>query len=267
MERFFYLGYKTLFNSHSRLVFAFCMHLFEFNNMVIITGTSRGIGKAIAENYLSLNEKVIGIGRNHPISHPQYSSIHCDLSIPESVEQISFPDLSLEAVVFIHNAGILGTVDYFEKLDSTEISRVMQVNLFAGAVILQKLLRQIPKSQSFKSIFISSGAGKTPIASWASYCASKAAVDLFCQTIQEEEQQLGRKNFHCLSVAPGVVDTDMQTFIRNTDEQAFREVARFKEYKNSNQLFSPELVAKKLFKLVHETPLEQVLYSLRDIHL
>lgn len=235
--------------------------------MVIITGTSKGIGKAIAANYLSLGEKVIGIGRNHTISHPGYSSVHCDLSDSGSLEQISFPDLNGEEVIFIHNAGILGKVDYFEKLDSQEISKVMQVNLFAGASILQKLLRQLPKTTSFKSIFISSGAGKNPIASWASYCASKAAVDLFCQTIQLEEQQLGRTGFHCLAVAPGVVDTDMQAEIRNTQQASFSEVARFKEYKNSNQLYSPELVARKLFKLVHEMPLEQVIYSLRDIDL
>lgn len=235
--------------------------------MVIITGTSRGIGKAIAENYLSLGEKVIGIGRNHTISHTGYSSIHCDLSDPGPVELISFPDMDNEKVIFIHNAGILGKVDYFEKLDPQEITKVMQVNLFAGAAILQKLLQQLPKTVAFKCIFISSGAGKTPIASWASYCASKAAVDLFCRTIQLEEQQLGRTNFHCLSVAPGVVDTDMQANIRNTQQTSFSEVDRFKEYKHSNQLYSPELVAKKLFKLVHEMPLEQVVYSLRDIDL
>lgn len=235
--------------------------------MVIITGTSRGIGKAIAENYLNLGEKVIGIGRNHTISHLGYSSIHCDLSNPGLVELISFPDMDNENVIFIHNAGILGKVDYFEKLDPQEIAKVMQVNLFAGAVILQKLLQQLPKTTSFKCVFISSGAGKTPIASWASYCASKAAVDLFCQTIQLEEQQLGRTNFHCLSVAPGVVDTDMQAAIRDTKQTSFSEVDRFKEYKHSNQLYSPELVAGKLFKLVHEMPLKQVVYSLRDIDL
>jgi benzil reductase ((S)-benzoin forming) len=235
--------------------------------MVIITGTSKGIGKAIAENYLALGEKVIGIGRNHTISHRGYSSIHCDLSDPGSVEHISFPDLGSEELIFIHNAGILGKVDYFEKLDSKEIAKVMQVNLFAGAVTLQKLLQLLPKATSFKCVFISSGAGKTPIASWASYCASKAAVDLFCQTIQMEEQQLGRSGFHCLSVAPGVVDTDMQALIRDTKQTSFSEVERFKEYKNSNQLYSPELVAKKLFKLVHEMALEQVVYSLRDIDL
>jgi benzil reductase ((S)-benzoin forming) len=235
--------------------------------MVIITGTSRGIGKAIAENYLAHGEKVLGIGRSHTISHPDYLFIHCDLSDPAAVEHISFPDLKGEDVIFIHNAGILGKVDYFEKLDAREIAKVMQVNLFAGAVILQKILRLLPKTTSFRSIFISSGAGKSPIASWASYCASKAAVDLFCQTIQLEEQQLGRTGFHCLSVAPGVVDTDMQAQIRNTHQTSFSEVARFKEYKDSNQLYSPELVARKLFKLVHEMPLEQVIYSLRDIEL
>jgi benzil reductase ((S)-benzoin forming) len=235
--------------------------------MIIITGTSRGIGKAVAENYLSQDEKVIGIGRNHLISHPNYSSINCDLSDPDAVDQISFPQLGEEPIIFIHNAGILGKVDYFERLESNELAQVMQVNLFAGATILQQLLKKLPKDQSFKCIFISSGAGKNPIASWASYCASKAAVDLFCQTIQLEEQQLGRNDFHCLSVAPGVVDTDMQATIRESNQNSFSEVERFKEYKNSNQLYSTELVAKKLLKLIHETPLNQVLYSLRDIEL
>lgn len=235
--------------------------------MIIITGTSKGIGKAIAENYLSRGEKVIGIGRNHTISNPNYSAINCDLSNPALVDQISFPKFNEEPVIFIHNAGILGEVDYFEKLESNEMARVMQVNLFSGAVILQKLLREIPKTHAFKCIFISSGAGKSPITSWAAYCASKAAVDLFCQTIQLEEQQLGRKNFHCLAVAPGAVDTDMQATIRQTEETSFSDVERFKEYKNSNQLYSPELVAEKLYKLVHETPLKEVLYSLRDINL
>lgn len=235
--------------------------------MIIITGTSKGIGKAIAENYLSLGEKVIGIGRNHTISNPHYTAVQCDLSKPEAVEEITFPDFGGEPVVFIHNAGILGQVDYFEKLPSDELTSVMQVNLFAGAVIMQKLLRQLPKTQAFKSVFISSGAGKSPIASWAAYCASKAAVDLFCQTIQVEETQLGRKQFHCLAVAPGVVDTDMQAAIRSTDSASFSEVDRFRDYKNSNQLYAPELVAKKLYKLVHETALNEVLYSLREVDL
>lgn len=235
--------------------------------MVIITGTSRGIGKAIAENYLAKGKTVIGIGRNHTIDHSNYTSVICDLSDPDSVEKLSFPDLNTDELIFIHNAGILGEVNYFEKLPTDELAKVMQVNLFSGAVILQKLLQQTDKDRSFKAVFISSGAGKNPIASWASYCASKAAVDLFCQTIQLEEQQLGRSNFHCLSVAPGVVDTEMQALIRSSSEEAFSEVERFKDYKTSNQLYSPELVSKKLHKLVHSTKTDKVLYSLRDIEL
>lgn len=235
--------------------------------MVIITGTSRGIGKAIAENYLSLGETVIGIGRNHTIEHANYTPVSCDLSIPASVDHLSFPDLNTDELIFIHNAGILGEVNYFERLPGDELMKVMQVNLFSGAVLLQKLLQQASQNLPFKAVFISSGAGKNPIASWASYCASKAAVDLFCQTIQLEEQQLGRSNFTCLSVAPGVVDTEMQSLIRSSDKEAFSEVERFKDYKASNQLYSPELVSKKLHKLVHSMKTDKVLYSLRDIEL
>lgn len=235
--------------------------------MVIITGTSRGIGKAIAENYLSLGKTVIGIGRNHTIQHTGYTPIICNLSIPDSVNQLSFPDLNTDELVFIHNAGILGEVNYFERLPGDELMKVMQVNLFSGAVFLQKLLQQADHNLPFKAVFISSGAGKSPIASWASYCASKAAVDLFCQTIQLEEQQLGRSNFTCLSVAPGVVDTEMQSLIRSSDKEVFSEVERFKDYKTSNQLYSPELVSRKLHKLVHHMKTDKVLYSLRDIEL
>lgn len=235
--------------------------------MIIITGTSKGIGRAIAENYLSLGEQVIGIGRTHTISHRNYTAIPCDLSQPEAVNALTLPEPGSGELVFIHNAGILGTVDYFEKLGPNELPLVMQVNLFSGASILQKLLKQTPKTHPFKSVFISSGAGKNPIISWASYCASKAAVDLFCQTIAEEERQLGRTHFHSLAVAPGVVDTDMQASIRNTSETAFPDVNRFITYKQTDQLYPPELVAQKLYKLVHELRLEQVLYSLRDIEL
>lgn len=235
--------------------------------MVIITGTSRGIGKALAENYLSKGEKVIGIGRNHTISHPDYEAMHCDLKDPGSVSRFSFPDLPEEPIVFIHNAGILGEINYFERLSPNELAEVMQVNLFAGAGLLQKLLQQIPPDRPFTAVFISSGAGKKPMASWASYCASKAAVDLFCQTIQLEEQQLNRTHFKCLSVEPGVVDTDMQAKIRTSTKDSFPEIERFKAYKDSGQLYSPGVVAQKLYKLLHNTPIDRVLYSLRDIDL
>lgn len=235
--------------------------------MVIITGTSKGIGRALAENYLAKGEKVTGIGRTHTISHANYTAVVCDLSDPESVEQLAFEIPGSEELIFIHNAGILGEVNYYEKLLADEPQKVMQVNLFAGTGILHHLLRLTPKDQPFKAVFISSGAGKNPIASWASYCASKAAVDMFCQVIQQEEIQLGRTAFHCLAVAPGVVDTDMQTGIRAVEPEAFSEVTRFQEYKLSDQLYSPELVAQKLYKLLHHTKLTQVLYSLRDVEL
>lgn len=235
--------------------------------MVIITGTSRGIGKAIAENYLTKGETVIGIGRTHTITHPNYTPVVCDLSKAEAVEELTFPEPGLEPLIFIHNAGILGEVNYFEKLPANEPQKVMQVNFFAGTSMLHQLLRLTPKEHPFKAVFISSGAGKNPITSWASYCASKAAVDLFCQVIQQEENQLGRSAFHCLAVAPGVVDTEMQAGIRSISQDAFPDVARFQEYKLSDQLYSPELVSQKLYKLVHQMKLTQVVYSLRDIDL
>ena len=59
----------------------------------------------------------------------------------------------------------------------------------------------------------------------------------------------------------------MQSLIRSSDKEVFSEVERFKDYKTSNQLYSPELVSRKLHKLVHHMKTDKVLYSLRDIEL
>jgi NAD(P)-dependent dehydrogenase (short-subunit alcohol dehydrogenase family) len=53
--------------------------------MVIITGTSKGIGKAVTENYLALGQKVIGIGRTKTIEHPNYQHLFVDLSKQKDV--------------------------------------------------------------------------------------------------------------------------------------------------------------------------------------
>ncbi|MNP80183.1 short chain dehydrogenase [compost metagenome] len=59
----------------------------------------------------------------------------------------------------------------------------------------------------------------------------------------------------------------MQSVIRTSSKETFSEVERFKEYKTSNQLYSPELVSQKLHRLLHGTETDKVIYSLRDIEL
>lgn len=233
--------------------------------MVIITGTSRGIGFSLAKQYLEQGEDVIGVGRTSTIEHGNYTHLFCDLSDPAQVAALSLPKID-EEIIFIHNAGILGEVNRFSEMKQTDIAQVLQVNLFAGAELLHQIVGGLKSKQQFTCVFISSGAGKRPIPSWAAYCASKAAVDLFLQTFQVEENERENSNTQVYAFSPGVVDTGMQSTIRSVDANRFSSSERFHGLHQNNELQQPDIVAKKLIKLIANRPTDKVLYSVTDIH-
>lgn len=232
--------------------------------MVIITGTSRGIGNALAEHYLSLGKTVHGIGRTSTLVHPNYTHHTCDLGNPKAVSELTFsnPD---DELIFIHNAGILGPVNRFSALDDDPTAEIMQVNFHAGTAILHSLMKQRSVDQRLTVVFISSGAGKRPIPSWAGYCASKAAVDLFLSTVQAEETEKGSTT-RLYAFSPGVVNTQMQTDIRTVSNANFSSSERFQQLYEQNELQEPKIVAEKIAKLIADRPEGQVLWSAADIH-
>lgn len=231
--------------------------------MVIITGTSRGIGKAVAEKYLSEGETVHGIGRTASIEHANYTHHFCDLSSPQETAALHLPQTD-EALVFIHNAGMLGKVNRFADLEKEDTSEVMQLNYLAGTALLHQLVRKLKPNQIFTGVFISSGAGKRAIPSWAAYCASKAAVDLFLSTFQAEEEEKPNSTIRVYAFSPGVVDTSMQAQIRNSNKENFSSLERFQELHSGNELLNPGIVAQKLAALIQQRP-EKVLWSVSDI--
>lgn len=238
--------------------------LFYVKKMVIITGTSKGIGKAIAENYLALGQNVIGIGRTKTIEHLNYQHLFIDLSKQEEVDSIQLSYPTDEEIVFIHNAGVLGEIKRFSDQAKFDLQSTFQVNLFSSAQLLQQVLKSCPLDQVVKTLFVSSGAGKRPIPSWAGYCASKAAVDLFLQTIQLEELEKGRTDFYCYSFAPGIVDTAMQTSIRSTKQSDFSSVEQFKDLHMNGALNTPKKVADTIVKLLSINTQKAVICSFKE---
>ena len=96
----------------------------------------------------------------------------------------------------------------------------------------------------------SSGAGRHAIDAWGAYCASKAALDMFSETISEELKGREIKNWKIYSIAPGVVDTNMQDEIRNAKPEDFLVKKKFIDLKNNNELANPTIVASKLYEIV-----------------
>ena len=233
--------------------------------MIVITGTSRGIGNELAKAYLAKGESVVGIGRTNTIDHKHYKHIHCDLSDANQVAQLSLPHQN-EPIVFIHNAGILGEINRFSQQENAvlNLSDVIQVNFFAGVSIVAKLRQTAAPEQELTIVFISSGAGRRPIAPWTAHCASKAAVDLWLTTLMIEEKENGRNLLRCYAIAPGVVDTDMQDDIRSTQKEKFSSHSQFSALKANGQLVPPTIVANKIIAMIGQPVFDKVICSIND---
>src|SRR5690606_15807073 len=127
------------------------------------------------------------------------------------------------------------------EVNNQSIVDIMVTNTIATQLLTNKFIKSfLTSSLPLKILNISSGAAKRPIASWASYCASKVAIDLFSETIKLEMNERGITNFTIHSVSPGVVDTNMQFEIRSASPEKFKTSKRFRDLKNNDELQHPD---------------------------
>jgi len=237
-------------------------------NYFFITGTSKGLGKALTELLLENPENfVYGFSRNTTIQHPNYLHYAIDLTNTEHVKSYTFPKIDpTKRVVLINNAGTLGDVDHIGNINPDDIVNAFTINLITPALLSNTFISAYQALNTKKMIInISSGAGKTPIDGWNVYCASKAGLDMFSQVAQEESN-IDTSDIKILSLAPGIIDTDMQSTIRNSDEKGFSNLNRFIEYKKEGELSSPTETAKKVIQFINNPELAQhTVCSVRDI--
>ena len=228
-----------------------------------ITGASSGIGEAIAELLLeNTNNMVIGIARSRTIQHDRYQHHYIDLSQPWTDKIFKPISFNANKVVLINNAGSIGPIKPLSLYEEEEISENYFLNISAPSILCNQFISCFEKSKSVCIVLnISSGAGKHPIHSWSTYCASKAALDMLSKVLQLEYPKL-----KIYSIAPGIVDTAMQKEIRETDKTYFPEVDRFISYKENDELASTDIVAQKYVDFLNNySKHEDVLYSVRDL--
>ncbi|MEX2379451.1 MAG: SDR family NAD(P)-dependent oxidoreductase [Vicingaceae bacterium] len=215
--------------------------------VVYITGTSRGLGKALAEQYLKKGDTVVGMSRSSSINHPNYQHISIDLSDIDSLEKVVFrPTEDAESYILINNAGTLGEVKHVGDLDSLMIARSVALNITAPMVLTNKFVGALCNEKADKYVLnIGSGAGSSAIDGWSVYCSSKAAINMF-GAVFDKELMLKDSNCKVRTLAPGIIDTKMQSEIRQASIEHFSERKRFENYKNNNELSSAREVSSKI---------------------
>jgi NAD(P)-dependent dehydrogenase (short-subunit alcohol dehydrogenase family) len=190
----------------------------------VITGVSRGLGKALFDELAGRGHRLLALGRHftddqHRLAaaEPDRISLHeVDLSgaPPSSAGLAGFLGAdATEPAVLIHNAGVVEPIGAVGTLDPAELSRSVQVNLLAPMMLTNSFLAA-RGDRPARVLFVSSGAASKPVGGWAAYCATKAGGEMFFTVAADELGDDDRVRI--VNVNPGAMDTDMQAVLRGS---------------------------------------------------
>lgn len=172
--------------------------------VALVTGSSSGLGLAVAEELQKNNFRVIGLGRKKPEGVDDRDFIVCDLADISALEKVP-EQLALRTDrldVLINNAGFGGYATW-EELPPAELRRMFEVDFFAPVRLAQLLLDTLSRSQG-AIVNISSVAALAPVPCMGAYSAVKAALYSFSQTLRAEASL---KNVRVITVCPGRIST------------------------------------------------------------
>lgn len=193
---------------------------------ILITGVSSGLGEALVEAYLAQGDAVYAIGRHIPKhfeNNPHFFFFPYDLSdtfmikstLKEFLEHRTF-----ETVIL--NAGVLGEINTLDKVETSHIKEVMDINVWANKEMIDILGAH---SMVQQIIGISSGAAVNGSKGWGAYSLSKSALNMLLKVYAKELPEI-----HFTSLAPGIIKTAMvEHIIEEVDDTLFPSAKTLKE--------------------------------------
>lgn len=224
--------------------------------LAIVTGSSRGLGAALVARLLARGERVVGIARHASAELAARGGAleqwQLDLADPLPAAQrlrdwLAAQDTtSIERAVLINNAGVVPRPQPLREADAAELSTALRVGLEAPLLLCQAFIgatRDWPAER--RVLNVSSGLGRRPMAGSAAYCAAKAGMDHLSRCLALEETAVER-GARVVSLAPGVIDTDMQRTLRAADAAEFTERERFVALQRDGVLLAPDDAAARL---------------------
>ena len=181
---------------------------------IVITGVTKGLGRALAEQYIHLDHTVIGCGRNietitemktdFPVStNFQVVNIDDHQQVQDWAKNIlsrfGAPDFLL------NNAGIINRNSTLWNIPETEFSKVIDTNIKGVYYTIKEFLPSMIKVRKGIVVNFSSGWGRSTSPEVAAYCSTKWAIEGLSKSLAQEIP----KGMACVALNPGVIDTDM----------------------------------------------------------
>jgi benzil reductase ((S)-benzoin forming) len=229
-------------------------------HLFILTGGSRGMGLAMARKLLKPGNALLCISRK------ANETLAAQAKMASTTLEQWTQDLSRSAdtsarleqwlreqahagfatAVLINNAGMIPRIGPLSEADADDLKQGLRVGLEAPMQLTAAFLRATANWQARRKVLnISSGLGRKAMASQSIYCAAKAGMDHFTRCLALEEALKPNGAAVC-SLAPGVIDTDMQVQLRGADATAFPDQQNFINLKDKGQLTSPDEAAARI---------------------
>lgn len=217
-----------------------------------MSGVSRGLGAALGRELLDRGFGVLGVGRtdNTALAGDRYRFAHIDLAEAAATDGLlteAFREINEggpASVCLLNNAATVEAVGVIGRLSSAEISAAIATNLTA-AVALANLFCQVftDPSVARRVINISSGAAEEVLPGHAVYSIAKAGTEMLTVALAAEH---GAPSFRAITLRPGVMDTDRQTFFRTQPPEVLPVVDLFEGFQRDGLLTPPAVVAAKI---------------------
>jgi benzil reductase ((S)-benzoin forming) len=250
------------------------------HHLTILTGASRGMGLAMAQQLLSPDCVLLCISRHtheglSRRAHTQGAHLEqwCqDLAnTQEATERLERWLLSLHAptlasATLINNACAIPAIGPLSDCPVDDLTTALRVGLEAPMLLTGAFVRATQQwvDQGWtgprKVLNISSGLGRRAMAAQGPYCAIKAGLDHFSRCLALEEA-LRPQGVQVVSLAPGVIDTDMQLQLRTTPVQHFPDQPRFADLHAQGLLTSPGTAATRVLNYLHRADFGQTVVA------
>lgn len=194
-------------------------------DVILITGASRGIGAASAKLLASKGAKLALTARSQDKLDALVSEIEAaggramaiaaDAADPKAITEVVAKSLSHYGKLtgLLNNAGMIDPIGPIDEVSLEDWAACIQLNVIGAFAAAQAVLKPFEQAGGGRLVNISSGAAHAPLEGWSAYCTSKAALAMVTRALHHEQSAKGLKVF---GFSPGVVATDMQVKIRST---------------------------------------------------
>jgi 3-oxoacyl-[acyl-carrier protein] reductase len=204
--------------------------------VTLITGTSRGIGRFLAEHYAELGHRVIGCSRSAQAwSHERYEHVTLDVGEEASVEQLFSRIRTYERLDHVVNNAGIAMLNHALLTPASAVSSILATNVLGTFLVCREAARVMRRRRWGRIVNLSSTAVPLKLEGEASYAASKAAVVSLTEVLAREMAPFG---VTVNAVGPGPLDTDLtrgvppKTLERLLDRHVLRRLTTFPDVAN-----------------------------------